>query len=1331
MKHKNNIPKVIVLLIIITGFSSGLFYSLLSNLLINNIPERENLQPKSSRFGDYYRDISLSTSTPTVNYQIKIQVNSVNFDYSRVNSDGSDIRFFDQFDSSLDYWIETWNYGGDSLIWVEVPIAGTTSFRMCYGNVTATSESDGEATFIFFDDFEGTVYDPSVWYEKIETPSHGEIEDRHISVDNSIMGMYFELDPDVWGGYPPRMLWERALVGWNDYWSTGAAYGDRFPNCLGFYEDDTHTRRDGGTEETNSNIGLSEWTWSTNEVQWINSSSVKFYDNDVFLSEHTTSTAIPISGTIPIQFYLGCGSSPNGYDYMYGLETLDSSLGAEGRALRTFSRMDWNEVSDDDVLLLDCDWVLIRACNEIEPVATIGSEIRQPAAPEITILSPIPNEVFGYAAPSFTLSIDEPSLDTTWYSLDYGLTNITFSGLSGTIDQVEWNKFGNETVNIRFYANNTYGNESYSEVNVRKDIYQPIISINSPVENEMIGSMAPSFDLTVDEPNIDEMWYTLDDGVTNVTFSSVIGSIDQVEWDKIGNETCLLKFYVRDKGGNENVAVVSVQKKITLPIITIISPISNELFHISAPSYSITAEDPHLDSIWYSLNHGITVIPITELSGTIDQTEWNNYGNGTVSLKFYANDTIGNVNLEEVLIRKDIDGPIISINSPHFDEGFSSTTPSFDITVIDSHLESMWYTIDGGAINISISSTVGTIEQGEWDKIGNENVTIRFYANDTLGNIAYSETQVIKDTILPVVTINDPDPSLMFSYTPPSYDISITEVNLDSIWYTLNGGPNVYVGSQTGTLDQTEWDKHANGTVTIQFYVSDIAGNIGNSEVTVYKDIIAPIISIQSPHLGEIFAQTPPSFSLSVVETNLDDIWYTLDDGINNYYTSLSSTIIQTAWDAFGNGTVPIKFYVIDLAGNIGMNEITVRKDIIAPIISINSPLPGEYFSSTAPSFDITVVDSQLDSMWYTIDNGLTNIPIVSTSGTIDQTEWDKKNGGDIPIRFYAMDTLGNTGYTEVIVIKDIINPAIIILTPYESEVFGSGTPSYDILITEPNLDLMWYSLDGGTTNIGITSFSGIISSTEWNKHSNGTVTIHFYASDLSGNLGVSEVTVHKDISIPLITILSPEINGFTGPSAPQFEISVQEPNIDLMWYSLDYGITNYYFSTFTGYIEQAEWDKFGNGTAVIQFFVRDEGGNEAFSEVYIKKDIFAPIVTIESPEMGVQVLDYPPVYSISIQEPNLARYWYSFDDGITNISISELTGIIDQSEWNALPDGPVRIRFYAEDKSANVGMTSVIVTKLSTAVEPPPGIPGYDIFLLLGVIGIISALLIRKRVKS
>jgi hypothetical protein len=30
-----------------------------------------------------------------------------------------------------------------------------------------------------------------------------------------------------------------------------------------------------------------------------------------------------------------------------------------------------------------------------------------------------------------------------------------------------------------------------------------------------------------------------------------------------------------------------------------------------------------------------------------------------------------------------------------------------------------------------------------------------------------------------------------------------------------------------------------------------------------------------------------------------------------------------------------------------------------------------------------------------------------------------------------------------------------------------------------------------------------------------------------------------------------------------------------------------------------------------------------------------------------------------------------------------------------------------------------------------PPGIPGYDLYLLLGALSIISALLIRKRLKS
>lgn len=93
--------------------------------------------------------------------------------------------------------------------------------------------------------------------------------------------------------------------------------------------------------------------------------------------------------------------------------------------------------------------------------------------PAITINLPGDNEFFGASAPSFALTIKELNINKTWYTLDNGNINITFIGLSGTINQTEWAKIGSESVNVRFYANDSFGFESYSEVMINKDIDPP------------------------------------------------------------------------------------------------------------------------------------------------------------------------------------------------------------------------------------------------------------------------------------------------------------------------------------------------------------------------------------------------------------------------------------------------------------------------------------------------------------------------------------------------------------------------------------------------------------------------------------------------------------------------------------------------------------------------------------------------------------------------------------------------------------------------------------------------------------------------------------------
>ena len=97
--------------------------------------------------------------------------------------------------------------------------------------------------------------------------------------------------------------------------------------------------------------------------------------------------------------------------------------------------------------------------------------------PQITITSPVQDEFFGVIPPNFEITVDKPNINTTWYTLNNGATNKTFTGLSGTIDQTIWDPIVADDITLRFYANDSFGLEGYSEVSFKKDLNAPNPSI--------------------------------------------------------------------------------------------------------------------------------------------------------------------------------------------------------------------------------------------------------------------------------------------------------------------------------------------------------------------------------------------------------------------------------------------------------------------------------------------------------------------------------------------------------------------------------------------------------------------------------------------------------------------------------------------------------------------------------------------------------------------------------------------------------------------------------------------------------------------------------------
>ena len=90
----------------------------------------------------------------------------ISIDEGKCNVDFSDIRFTGSDETTpLNYWIESVS-DSNATIWVEVPFidqwAGASVY-IYYGNSTAVNESNGDATFLFFDDFSGSGVDSGKW----------------------------------------------------------------------------------------------------------------------------------------------------------------------------------------------------------------------------------------------------------------------------------------------------------------------------------------------------------------------------------------------------------------------------------------------------------------------------------------------------------------------------------------------------------------------------------------------------------------------------------------------------------------------------------------------------------------------------------------------------------------------------------------------------------------------------------------------------------------------------------------------------------------------------------------------------------------------------------------------------------------------------------------------------------------------------------------------------------------------------------------------------------------------------------------------------------------
>jgi len=252
-----------------------------------------------------------SNSNNLIDYQVKIILNSDNFNFNHAKDDGSDIAFADSNGTSVLYhWKEKWDKDNqEAILWVKVPsipASSTKTIYLYYGNSEAEDSSDGDNTFDFFDDFIDTI-DTNKWNIKGNSDNldiSNSVLDIYISehtgdgscISNGIVSKTYTigtghiLEALVKGDSQRRNYW--VFVGAND--NEGAIWGGTSKQTFCFYqntESDT-VANSWATNRQYTYITIDYSNWHRYRIDYIDTNTLKFYIDDDLKATHT-GTAVP------------------------------------------------------------------------------------------------------------------------------------------------------------------------------------------------------------------------------------------------------------------------------------------------------------------------------------------------------------------------------------------------------------------------------------------------------------------------------------------------------------------------------------------------------------------------------------------------------------------------------------------------------------------------------------------------------------------------------------------------------------------------------------------------------------------------------------------------------------------------------------------------------------------------------------------------------------------------------------------------------------------------------------------------------------------------------
>jgi len=884
------------------------------------------------------------------------------------------------------------------------------------------------------------------------------------------------------------------------------------------------------------------------------------------------------------------------------------------------------------------------------------------------------------------------------------------------------------TNTITFTSTDAAGNTSTGSVLiVTLDQTAPSLLITGPTSGATYATNAATVSLsgTVSDAGGGTVtgvtWLNTTNAASGTT-SIVAGNWTATGTTALDPGTNVINVTATDSAGNTTLKTLTVTRDNTAPTIVVSSPGSPAVRGTTPVTVLGTADD--------GAGSGVASVSWSRAEGggasgsAAGTTSWSASVPLVVGLNtitFTATDAAGNPSTGAVLlVTLDQTGPTIAITTPASSPAYTSAGT---ITLIGTAVD-----VGGGTVSTVTWSNAGNATSGgttflapDWTTsvitlASSVSQVITITATDSVGNISTSTMTVVQDSTQPTLTITSPGPggsTVTTGANPVSIGGSASDVGGSGVnTVTWANAQTAGSGTATGTTSWTASVPLLGGSTNdITITVTDRAGNTQSDVIHIDLNSSAPTITITGPTSSPTYYTSAGSIALS--GTSIDDGTINAVDWANSAGGSGSATgtfpggvNTATPWSVasitLAVGTNTITVTATDNGATTGVDTITVIRDNNDPTISVSTNGGGNFATNASPVILAGVASD-------TGGSGLASVTWsnAATSGSGAATGTSSWSGsvpltpGPNVITFTATDGAGNIKTVPITVTYDLTNPAVAITSPTAAGTYQTATGTLAIgalagtASDASGITLVQVQLNGG-------AFVAATGTTAWSNSAAitlaaGVNSIVVRATDGSGNMSTTSLSVTFDNTLPTISISSPA-SGLVTNASPIILSGVASDNLAVASVTWTNTLTAG-SGTATG---TTSWTATGVALAAgvnpITVTATDTLGNIKTASISVTYDATVPTLNITTPATTTVVTNLAQITLSGSASDNIAVASVTASNA-ANSSTGTPSGTTSWSVASInLIAGTNVITVTATDTAGNITTKVITVTRDNTA---------------------------------